>query len=1481
MMQKRDAPTILSVRFRMNDGTAYEISLPIPSNETITQIKQKLEFMYHLKASEQTLHYNGIQLQDSESLSHYHYSSQFPIYITMTPSIVLPPSTISSVVVPNVIVVPPSQSVNPPAAVTDRRYSLPSLDQALQSGDFFAKKPINASRGDLFRSAGTNDFRTPSIASSVNGQFQDPFVTSKPVGPNGHAMTPPSKMSSIGDPFASFQMQNAKSGASVPSISNLANDPFAPHQPSSQAPKVKVDPKKPMGPGRGPSVYVPPPMTASLGYGYHRGHMAPQYQPLQMPQNIKLTHLFQSAYGASPVYGYGLYNLGQPLLSQLPGSPTALISPSLTRSMSVNASSPPPPQPPPSRESLKDSLGKSPSLDSIKSLGLTFDPFAVVPPPKPDFLVNQDSPTLSPKLPKPNSPKNSRRRNTITNGKSSLPLEPENKPRTATLSSAHKAQTLPLNFLRGGTLDDLAHLQRSDSNLSASSDEEGHGHMEHLTQNLWVADFNNLAMPHFQPALQTHRALEFTEAVSNHPPPSDHVGGLIPRLSAPPKADPAKDAERRAQATLDPRSQSRPRKLSEPDPVTKRSDPPRPVSAQSNVPNPQAFHLPSASKPSVTVPTIAPPVTASTTPRPLSPHTISPVKTVPSKSVSDVKVPPPVALTETSTTKKSTHMSPFAQPLPAFTESIFVNPSLHTVTNAVSPSAFLDKPAIKLEAPPKAPRSVVRRTSSGNIAFTAPTFVPETASLPPLSPSKTLSHVTFPEVSPLPVTTPTPVPVAPVPVPAIPEVHPKYCSVEGPWKTAKAGVPTQFTIIAGDSHGIPMKSGGSTFQVLLHGPAFLEAQVTDLSNGSYKVTWTPEVKGLYDMFVGVDGIQIAGSPFSVLASCGDVYAANCVATGDGLEKVEAGCTASFFIQSRDYYGNNCDQSARSFQVNIQGPENLKPIVRDNNGTYAVEYAPKKAGEYAISVLFDGTHITGSPFPVQAGAGVTAPSQCEAHGSGLNHATVGNSAEFSIRSRDEYGNPRTVGGDLYRIVIPKSRIQVRDNSDGSYKVTYQAVEGGQVEMHVTLHGTHIRGSPFKLNITGTAKKQASNYNLSKEDLAAAESERMAAIARMTSQPLSSSAPVQVETNQIPRERPRSLQPQKSQMECIIKAQACVRRWSAMKHFAHMSQTYSLRRQVALEILSSEKSYLAVLDILKEVFMDPLRKSLSGRVILTQDQIGIIFSNLPFLRSINGDLYQKLETRISKWSPSQLLGDIFVEMADSLQYSYSQYINNYDQALKMLSYCQQNEKMFQVFLESSRNHPTYGYIDIGAFLISPVQRLPRYELLLKELVKYTPPDNRDYLQLTMALAKIKDVTTYVNENRRKAENLHKIISIQNSLIGKTRGSLFHLNRIFVDEANVTMMRRGKKVKRYVFLFSDIILVTKLKKSRDSIKYENKEAISLDGAEFRLSNEANTFQVVVPGEIYTFVMESAVVLNHWVEAIKGSLHHLQITNKPLLKR
>jgi len=58
-------------------------------------------------------------------------------------------------------------------------------------------------------------------------------------------------------------------------------------------------------------------------------------------------------------------------------------------------------------------------------------------------------------------------------------------------------------------------------------------------------------------------------------------------------------------------------------------------------------------------------------------------------------------------------------------------------------------------------------------------------------------------------------------------------------------------------------------------------------------------------------------------------------------------------------------------------------------------------------------------------------------------------------------------------------------------------------------------------------------------------------------------------------------------------------------------------------------------------------------------------------------------------------------------------------------------------------------VQSFLIQPVQRIPRYRLLLQDIVKRTPEDHIDYKNLSFALTTILDVAQLVNDRKKESE------------------------------------------------------------------------------------------------------------------------------------
>jgi len=143
----------------------------------------------------------------------------------------------------------------------------------------------------------------------------------------------------------------------------------------------------------------------------------------------------------------------------------------------------------------------------------------------------------------------------------------------------------------------------------------------------------------------------------------------------------------------------------------------------------------------------------------------------------------------------------------------------------------------------------------------------------------------------------------------------------------------------------------------------------------------------------------------------------------------------------------------------------------------------------------------------------------------------------------------------------------------------------------------------------------------------------------------------------------------------------------------------------EVFKSEKVYLATLQRIIWMYKKPL--ALAKDSIISDVEVKDIFSNIEMMFEFNKNLMKDLE-RTKKESNSSTIGDIFLEHAPMMRL-YSTYINNFDLSMKTLETCK-TRSAFQKLLNEYNVLANGGTMDLSAYLIQPVQRLPRYEMLI---------------------------------------------------------------------------------------------------------------------------------------------------------------------------
>lgn len=342
--------------------------------------------------------------------------------------------------------------------------------------------------------------------------------------------------------------------------------------------------------------------------------------------------------------------------------------------------------------------------------------------------------------------------------------------------------------------------------------------------------------------------------------------------------------------------------------------------------------------------------------------------------------------------------------------------------------------------------------------------------------------------------------------------------------------------------------------------------------------------------------------------------------------------------------------------------------------------------------------------------------------------------------------------------------------------------------------------------------------------------------------------------------------------ITKCQSVVRMWLAKRQLDQRRLMILHRARVAQEIYTSESSYIDGLKTLVDIFLVPCRQNVqsSNRPFLSEGNIREIFSDVEMILNFNSNLLVQLEERVMKWTIQQTVGDIFIELSHFFKV-YQNYINNFSHSVEVLRKVRAEQKDFDSFLKQLENSPKCKMQNLESLLVYPVQRIPRYKMLLNELQKSTWCGHKDYENIMLAAEKMEGLASYINEKKRHAENKSRVGSIQMLLSGSVP-NLNVPNRHWVLEGPIEYVNPKKNHGHhyFCFLFNDILLFTE--KNPKQEKYKYKKIKNLKDIEVEsVPNNNLRLKIVTSKGVKFLVVKTEQECEKWREALQKSLNHL----------
>jgi len=192
----------------------------------------------------------------------------------------------------------------------------------------------------------------------------------------------------------------------------------------------------------------------------------------------------------------------------------------------------------------------------------------------------------------------------------------------------------------------------------------------------------------------------------------------------------------------------------------------------------------------------------------------------------------------------------------------------------------------------------------------------------------------------------------------------------------------------------------------------------------------------------------------------------------------------------------------------------------------------------------------------------------------------------------------------------------------------------------------------------------------------------------------------------------------------------------------------RQRACSEIRDTETTYISSLKRLVVHYIEPLKQQ---HIISTADQEKM-FRHIQDIVNLHNELMIDSCTDDRIFEP-------FLDTQGMLSI-YTDYISSYQGKLDAIS-CNTNKHKFQTFLIEAMERSGDG-IGLGAYLIMPVQRLPRYILLLQRIIDNTPVEHKEMLvNLHTALSNVEVVAEEVNERKRVVDNKLRMLAIKTKL------------------------------------------------------------------------------------------------------------------------
>jgi hypothetical protein len=94
------------------------------------------------------------------------------------------------------------------------------------------------------------------------------------------------------------------------------------------------------------------------------------------------------------------------------------------------------------------------------------------------------------------------------------------------------------------------------------------------------------------------------------------------------------------------------------------------------------------------------------------------------------------------------------------------------------------------------------------------------------------------------------------------------------------------------------------------------------------------------------------------------------------------------------------------------------------------------------------------------------------------------------------------------------------------------------------------------------------------------------------------------------------------------------------------------------------------------------------------------------------------------------------------------------------------IFDSFLKAGQEDNDAKGRGFHDFTVMPIQRIPRYVLLLQQVIKYTETSHPDYANIERALRTVEEIASYINTKKKEYDLNERVSMVQSCFVPRVR-------------------------------------------------------------------------------------------------------------------